>query len=130
VLVDAPLDQALDDADLVVAHGGAGTVLTALGRGIPMLLVPQLPDHASHAARVFAAGAGEVLRVDEASPARLYAEVRRLLDEPGVRSAAQQLGRRMRSAPTATEIAARLPDITRDVTYSNTLSAASLAVRA
>jgi UDP:flavonoid glycosyltransferase YjiC (YdhE family) len=91
VLADAPLHQVLPDCDLVVAQGGAGTVLTALSSGLPMLLVPQLPDHAGHAGRVLAAGAGEVLTRDEAGPERIRAEVERLLADGPHRAAAQRL---------------------------------------
>ncbi|WP_326691172.1 MULTISPECIES: nucleotide disphospho-sugar-binding domain-containing protein [unclassified Streptomyces] len=80
VVEDAPLHSLLDGADLVVAHGGAGTVLTSLRAGLPLLLVPQLPDHAGHSARVVATGAGGVLTRDEASAARLREEAARLLD--------------------------------------------------
>lgn len=111
VLVDAPLEQVLAGCDLVVAHGGAGTVLTALGHGVPLLLVPQLPDHAGHAARVFAAGAGEVLSLDEAEPARLHAEARRLLSDDGVRAGAARLRDEIRAAPNPSEVAALLPGL-------------------
>ncbi len=115
VLVDAPLDQVAAGCDLVVAHGGAGTVLTALGRGVPLLLVPQLPDHAGHAARVLAAGAGEVLARDEADPDRLHAEVRRLLARDatgdGVRAGAARLRDEVRAAPTPSDVAAGLPGL-------------------
>ncbi len=80
VVTDAPLHTVLGDADLVVAHGGAGTVLTGLRAGAPLLLVPQLPDHAGHAARVLAAGAGEVLTRDEADAERLRDAAAGLLD--------------------------------------------------
>ncbi|WP_329060232.1 glycosyltransferase [Streptomyces sp. NBC_01429] len=36
----APLDQLLDGVALVVAVGGSGTVLAAMSRGIPMVLLP------------------------------------------------------------------------------------------
>ncbi|MFE9383029.1 nucleotide disphospho-sugar-binding domain-containing protein [Streptomyces sp. NPDC007025] len=80
VVTDAPLHTVLAGADLVVAHGGAGTVLTGLRAGLPLLLVPQLPDHAGHAARVLAAGAGEVLTRDEAGAEGLRDAAAGLLD--------------------------------------------------
>ncbi|MBV9312266.1 MAG: DUF1205 domain-containing protein [Pseudonocardia sp.] len=111
VLVDAPLEWVVADTDLVVAHGGAATVLTALRYGVPLLLVPQLPDHAGHAAQVLAAVAGEVLTRDEATPDRLYAEVRRLLRDSHVRAGARTLRDEARAAPSPAELAVRLPEL-------------------
>jgi UDP:flavonoid glycosyltransferase YjiC (YdhE family) len=96
VVEDAPLHTLMPDTDLVVAHGGAGTVLTSLRAGVPLLLVPQLPDHTGHAGRVFAAGAGEVLSRDEATPQRLREEAGRLLD-PEAGAAVRETARRLRA---------------------------------
>ncbi|MCZ4125332.1 nucleotide disphospho-sugar-binding domain-containing protein [Streptomyces sp. H39-S7] len=106
--VDAPLHQLLPECDLVVAHGGAGTVLTSLLHGVPMLLIPQLPDHAGHAARVLAAGAGEVLTRDEATAERIRAEVSRLVTDGPERAAAAALRTEMLAQPTPSEVAAEL----------------------
>ncbi|AUG78914.1 Putative inactive gylcosyltransferase [Kitasatospora sp. MMS16-BH015] len=112
VTVDVPLHLLLADADLVVSHGGAGTVLTALQAGLPLLLVPQLPDHAGHSARVLACGAGEVLSRDEADPARLRAEVRRLLDSGAERAAARRLRERNAERPAPAELVPALEELT------------------
>jgi len=95
VLVDTPLSEVVGHCDLVIAHGGAGTVLTALRNGVPLLLVPQLPDHAGHAARVAAIGAGELLPHEDLNPARLREETERLLGEPGFREQALALREEM-----------------------------------
>ncbi|MBO8198089.1 nucleotide disphospho-sugar-binding domain-containing protein [Streptomyces smyrnaeus] len=111
VVVDAPLHTLLGGADLVVAHGGAGTVLTSLRAGLPMLLVPQLPDHAGHAARVLAAGAGEVLTRDEADAERLRQEAAGLLDRTqgaGRREAARTLRDGMLEQPAPAEVVGEL----------------------
>jgi len=107
VVTDAPLHTLVPGADLVVAHGGAGTVLASLRAGVPLLLVPQLPDHTGHAGRVFAAGAGEVLSRDEATPRRLREEAGRLLDPvegAGVRETARALRARMLELPSPADI--------------------------
>jgi UDP:flavonoid glycosyltransferase YjiC (YdhE family) len=113
VLVDASIDDVFRQCDLVVAHGGAATVLTALRHGLPMLLVPQLPDHAGHAARVLATGAGEVLTRDQADGDRIRTEVVRLLDHGQARSAAQALAGVMRAAPAPTDIVREIEHIAR-----------------
>ncbi|MBP2327264.1 UDP:flavonoid glycosyltransferase YjiC (YdhE family) [Kibdelosporangium banguiense] len=100
MLVDAPLHHLLPGCDLVIAHGGAGSTLTTLHHGIPLLLVPQLPDHIGHSAQVLASGAGEVLTVDELSPDRLRSEVVRLSDCDGPhRAAAVRIQQEMQASP-------------------------------
>ncbi|WP_449353346.1 nucleotide disphospho-sugar-binding domain-containing protein [Streptomyces shaanxiensis] len=109
VVVDTALDRLLPGCDLVVSHGGAGTVLTALRHGLPLLLVPQLPDHAGHARRVAEAGAGEVLTRDEATPERLLESTRRLLPQDGpARTAARKLQAEMAAQPSPAEVAEQL----------------------
>ncbi|GIF07106.1 glycosyl transferase [Actinoplanes siamensis] len=110
VLVDAPLHHLAGECDLVVSHGGAGTVLTALHAGTPLLLVPQLPDHAGHAARVLARGVGQVLTYDEMTGDRLRAEAAALLSGDAGTAAAQVRAEMLEEKPPAA-IAAGLPDL-------------------
>ncbi|KZB88329.1 nucleotide disphospho-sugar-binding domain-containing protein [Amycolatopsis regifaucium] len=106
--VDAPLDGLLGHCDLLVSHGGAGSILTALSNGVPMLLVPQLPDHTAHAGRVLAKGAGEVLTRDEATDDAVATQVERLLSEPGFRGAALALREEIRAQPSPAAVVAEL----------------------
>ncbi|MFC5723798.1 nucleotide disphospho-sugar-binding domain-containing protein [Streptomyces gamaensis] len=108
VVVDAPLHTLLDGCAAVVAHGGAGTVLTSLHHGVPLLLVPQLPDHAGHAAAVTAAGAARLLPAADASPGRLREECAALLDDAAARDAARLLRREMLRQPGPDRLAADL----------------------
>jgi UDP:flavonoid glycosyltransferase YjiC (YdhE family) len=113
VVVDNPVHHLLPQCDLVVGHGGAGTVLTALHHGLPLLLVPQLPDHLGHSGRVLASGAGEVLARDEVTPERLRDEVTRLLADGPEREAATKLSQEMRQQPPPSELVAELETIAR-----------------
>jgi UDP:flavonoid glycosyltransferase YjiC (YdhE family) len=113
VVLDVPVGHLLDDCDLVIGHGGAGTVLTALYHGLPLLVIPQLPDHLGHAGRVLATGAGEVLARDEVTPDRLRAEVVRLLDDGPHREAAAKLRQEMHQQPAPSEIVADLESVAR-----------------
>ncbi|SFQ04500.1 UDP:flavonoid glycosyltransferase YjiC, YdhE family [Amycolatopsis arida] len=99
VVVDAALRDVLPGCDLVVSHGGAATTLTALGLGVPLLVMPALPDHAGHSARVVAAGAGEQLPAGSATPAAVRAAVHRLLDGPDARAGAAAVRERMLARP-------------------------------
>ncbi len=52
----------LPRADLVVCHGGSGTVLGALGAGVPVVAAPVFADQFENAKLVVEAGAGVVVR--------------------------------------------------------------------
>ena len=60
VHVEPWVDQAdvLAHADVVVAHGGSGTVYGALGAGVPLVCVPVFADQFTNARLVADAGAG------------------------------------------------------------------------
>ena len=88
----APHARVFPGAAAVVTHAGHGTVMRALAHGVPLLCLPMGRDQDDNAARVVARGAGLRLR-PSASPARIAAAVRRLLDEPGFRAGAERLGR-------------------------------------
>ena len=53
--------QAMPLADLVICHGGHGTVARALGAGVPVLCCPAVGDMAENGARVAWSGAGLML---------------------------------------------------------------------
>ncbi|WP_306214430.1 glycosyltransferase, partial [Actinoplanes sp. RD1] len=91
VLRDVPLHLLLDSCDAVVHHGGAGTMLTALTAGLPQVLVPQLPDHATHARLLAASGAGLVRTVEEARSGALREAAGTLLGSPAHGAAARRL---------------------------------------
>ncbi|MEV4546846.1 nucleotide disphospho-sugar-binding domain-containing protein [Nonomuraea wenchangensis] len=68
VVESVPLHLLLPRCEAVVCHGGAGTVLTALAQGLPLLLIPCLPDHVRHSAAVAGAGAGVALPAGTGDP--------------------------------------------------------------
>ncbi|HEX2127853.1 MAG TPA: nucleotide disphospho-sugar-binding domain-containing protein [Solirubrobacterales bacterium] len=74
--------QAFAAADLVITHGGHGTVARALGAGVPLVCCPAVGDMTENAARVAWAGAGVMVPWRLARPAALRAAVRRVLAEP------------------------------------------------
>jgi MGT family glycosyltransferase len=86
----APHAQVLPAASAVVTHGGHGTVLKALAHGVPVLCIPQGRDQIDNAARVEAAGAGIRLKTSARSPT-IRRSIRRLLETPSYRAAAQRL---------------------------------------
>lgn len=95
---DQPLrmDETLQHADLVVSHGGQGTLSAAALAGKPQLLLPQHMEQAMAARRVVAAGLGLVLEPSPAgqAPAPCQPLLRRLIGEPAFTHAAQALAAR------------------------------------
>lgn len=66
----------LDRAVCVVTHGGMGTTVKALNRGVPVCVVPFARDQAEVARRVEVAGCGTRLPPKRLTPERLRAAVR------------------------------------------------------
>ena len=65
--------------DLIVHHGGTGTVLSALEVGLPQLLLPQGADQFINAEILTAAGAARALPNDAQLPAAIGEAVQKLL---------------------------------------------------
>ena len=75
-----PHERLLPYASLVISHGGLGTVMAALSRGVPMLCMPMGRDQFFNASRVQALGAGTMIGSDSDVGAIADA-VQALLDE-------------------------------------------------
>jgi UDP:flavonoid glycosyltransferase YjiC (YdhE family) len=83
--------QLMPLADVVVCHGGHGTVARALDAGAPLLCCPAVGDMAENGMRVQWSGAGLSLPRRLLGPKSLRASVRRILGDPGYRERAQEL---------------------------------------
>jgi UDP:flavonoid glycosyltransferase YjiC (YdhE family) len=92
------------DVAVVVAAGGAGTVLAAMGHGIPMVLWPKGAEKPLNADRVAAAGAGLVID----APARAAGAVHEVLTDPSYATAAGRVATQIREAPDAAQVWSRL----------------------
>jgi UDP:flavonoid glycosyltransferase YjiC (YdhE family) len=62
-----PMAQLVASADLVVTHGGIGTVTAALVAATPLIVIPQALDHPLTALRITAAGLGMAISKHELS---------------------------------------------------------------
>jgi UDP:flavonoid glycosyltransferase YjiC (YdhE family) len=115
VHVEPWVDQSdvLSRADLVVCHGGSGTVLGALGAGVPVVAVPVFADQDDNARLVAEAGAGSVVRcgrgrngatragIGKEDVPRITQAIEAVLEDPRYRADAQRVAEEMASAPTA-----------------------------
>jgi len=103
-----PLADLLSDVDAVLTHGGAGTTLSALAAGIPLVVTPQGADQFVQAERVAAAGAGIALQPGEVTPQATAAAVQTVLTEFRIRAAAAAVAKEIAAMPSASEVAAVL----------------------
>ena len=92
-----PHATAVAVADVVVCHGGSGTVLGTLAAGVPQVVVPLFADQPYNAERVAAIGAGLAVapRADS-----IRAAVMHLLDQGSFREAAHRVAREMAGLPS------------------------------
>lgn len=114
-----PMSLLLPRCHAVVAHGGAGSMLAALSRGIPMLLLPQGADQFNNADRCVAAGAGRRLLPAELGTGAVRAEMRALLGDPGYGRAAGAIAEEIGAMPSPDEVAAVLERLATAATRSS-----------
>lgn len=84
---------------LVVTHGGSGTVLTALGHGLPMVIIPISADQPDNAHRCAQLGLARVLAPDDRSPEAIRDAVREVLRDARYRQNAERLREEMERLP-------------------------------
>jgi hypothetical protein len=103
-----PQEQILPSCDLVISHGGSGTMLGSLAYGVPMLLVPQGADQFDNARQCAAAGAAITLTPGQVSVESVREAITRLLAEPAFRASAERLAAEIAAMPSPDEAAAEL----------------------
>ena len=82
--------QTMSHCDVVINHGGHGTLARVLASGAVPVVVPAGGDQAENAARVAWAGAGVRVAPRLASPRAIRGATERALLEPSLRSIARQ----------------------------------------
>ena len=100
-----PQTEVLPHCDVVVSHGGSGTVLGALTLGIPQVCLPQGADQFLNADAVAAAGAGVTIAPEGATPAAISTAVEAVLNHPEHRQAAQRIATSIQQMPPPAEVA-------------------------
>lgn len=96
-----PLIDVLADADVVVSHGGSGTVIAALAFGIPQVLLPLGADQPLNADRCVALGVGIVLNALDSTPAAVGEATGTLLRVETFRARASEVRAEIASLPDA-----------------------------
>jgi hypothetical protein len=86
-------------ASVAVGHGGAGTTLSALAAGCPLVVVPLFGDQPYHAVRVAVSGAGVPSSIDQ-----IAERVSLVLATDGYRAAARRMADEMRAFAPVEEL--------------------------
>ena len=86
-----PHHLVLPSVDAVVAHGGLGTVASALTVGVPLVCTPIARDQPVNAERVVALGAGLAVPAETATPAAVAGALDAVLTDPRYRDAAARV---------------------------------------
>jgi UDP:flavonoid glycosyltransferase YjiC (YdhE family) len=106
VQVEAWVDQAevLSRCSAVVSHGGSGTFLGALARGLPQLCLPQAADQFRNAEGGVRAGAALALGPADTTAAAVQTAVERLLSDAGLRASAERVAAEIAAMPGPDEV--------------------------
>lgn len=102
-------DAVFPHVDLVVCHGGSGTILGALAAGVPVLvLANEQSDHRLNGNRCTDLGVGAVLEAHDLQPGDLAAAAGKLIGEPAYRQAAARMAARIAALAPLDEAVAAL----------------------
>jgi MGT family glycosyltransferase len=103
-----PQSQLFPHCDLVVTHGGSGTVIGAFVHGLPLVVVPMSNDQSGNAVRCAALGVGHVVPWATMTAATARAAVLRVLRDPSYRRNAEQLRTEIGTMPAPAHAVALL----------------------
>jgi UDP:flavonoid glycosyltransferase YjiC (YdhE family) len=99
----------LPHVDLVVHHGGSGTMLGTFAAGKPQLVLPQGADQFTNAEAIVAAGAGARVLPAELTREAVTVAAWALLSDLDIRAAADRIAKEIAGMPSPREIAEQLP---------------------
>jgi zeaxanthin glucosyltransferase len=91
VLPRVPVLELMPRLDVVICHGGLGTVSEALAHGVPVVVAPLARDQPVTASLVVRSGAGLRVHFHRARPEAFRAAVLALLTDPRYRIAARRV---------------------------------------
>ena len=103
-----PQADVLEKVDLIVHHGGTGTVLAALEAGLPQVILPQGADQPFNADLIAGAGAGRRQANDDYTPGSIAALVEPLLGACPERVTAAGIAAEIAAMPAPAEVVPEL----------------------
>lgn len=103
-----PAREILPRCELVISHGGSGTVIGALAFGVPQILLPIGADQPLNAERCRALGVAAVLDASTVTEHAISQAARAVLEDRTYRTAASRVRDEIRSLPRAARAAEQL----------------------
>jgi MGT family glycosyltransferase len=94
-----PQEQVLRDSDLVISHGGSGSLMGALAHGLPSVLLPLGADQPHNAQRAVELGIARVLDAATASPEEIGQAANALLADDAAADRARQVAAEIDGLP-------------------------------
>lgn len=108
-----PQSTVLPLCDLVISHGGSGSVMGALAHGIPSLLIPMGADQPLNAKRCSDLGVAQVLDANKATSSEILAAVATLLEHPSYRREAERFRSEIAALPEPAQAIGLLEELVR-----------------
>lgn len=108
-----PLVEALTASDLVISHGGSGTVISSLALGQPQIVLPMGADQPDNADRCEHLGVGVHLDPVEAGPEDIASVVDTVLQAPEYRLNARRIADEAGALPHAEQAVSLLEGVAR-----------------
>ena len=109
-----PHTELFPRCQVVIAHGGRGTMMNAIRHGIPQLILPQGADQFSNAEICVREGIGSALLPGEVTPDAIRSAVRALLDDDAMRARIRSLNEEMDQLPPIAHGVALLERLARE----------------
>lgn len=106
-----PQGAVLDRCDAAVIHGGTGTTLGALARGVPVVVIPMGADQFGHARCVEQLGAGLVLDHNELTDEAVADATRAVLEDGSYRAGAAEVAADLAALPPPSHAVAALEEL-------------------
>lgn len=98
-----PQADALRDADLVVSHGGSGSLMAALTHGLPSVLLPLGADQPHNACRAEELGLAKVLDAAAVTPETIRRTVTDALHDTDAAERARRMAAEVNTLPSVEE---------------------------
>jgi UDP:flavonoid glycosyltransferase YjiC (YdhE family) len=106
-----PQDEVLPFSDLVISHGGSGSLMGALANGLPSILLPMGADQPYNAKRCVELGVGQILDAVTVGPEQVRDTARLLLDSVAYHQSAERIGEEINALPDVRETVAQIENL-------------------
>lgn len=109
-----PQSLVFSRCDLVISHGGSGTMMAALAHGLPMVVIPLAADQPINAAMIADRGIGVVVGPGERTVEAIAEAIRTVFGQPSYRRNAERVRDEMAALPGLAYAVGLLERLARD----------------